>query len=99
MTKRMAPADRKASILDAAMVVASRLGYSKFRLVDVAKQADCTHSLVLSYYGTMEQVRRDVMRRAIREETLPIIAAGLAAGDRQCRKITPELRERALQTL
>lgn len=99
MTKRMAPADRKASILDAALAAARKHGYNDFRLVHVAELAECSTGLVMSYYKTMAQVRRDVMRAAIRDELLPIIATGIVLKDPYCRKITPELRARALATI
>lgn len=99
MSKRMAPADRKASILDAALTAAKKHGYNNFRLTHVAEIAECSTALVMIYYKTMDQVRRDVMRVAIRDELLPIIAAGIALRDPRCRKLTLELRERALATL
>lgn len=99
MSKRMAPADRKASILDAALTAAKKHGYNNFRLTHVAEIAECSTALVMIYYKTMTQVRRDVMRAAIRGEVLPVIAVGIALKDPQCRKITPELRARALETV
>lgn len=99
MSKRMAPADRKASILDAAYTAAKKLGYNNFRLTHVAEAAECSTALVMIYYKTMAQVRRDVMRAAIRDEHLPIIAVGIALKDPYCRKISPELRARAIATV
>lgn len=99
MSKRMAPADRRASILAAAQQAAQHRGYSNFRLVDVAAEAECSTALVMIYYKTMAQIRRDVMRAAIKAECLPIIATGLALKDPHCRRIPPELRARALATI
>ena len=99
MSKRMKPADRKASILDAALHVAEHMGYNKFRLVDVAARAECSTGLVMSYWPTMAQVRRDVMRAAVKHERLGIIAVGIALGDPRCGKLPHDLRARALGTL
>lgn len=99
MSKRMAPADRKAEILSAAVAEASRLGYNTFRLVDVAKRAECSNALVMNYWKTMEQLRRAVMGEAIRTEELRIIAVGVALNDPRCKRLKPELRARALQSL
>lgn len=99
MSKRMLPADRKASILEAALSAATKHGYTGFRLVDVAAHAGCSTGSVMAYYKTMAQVKRDVMRAAISRKVLPIIATGIAVKDPYCRKIAPELRARALATL
>lgn len=99
MSTRMNPADRKASILDAAIEAAQKHGYTGFRLVHVAEIAACSTASVMSYYKTMAVVRRDVMRAAIRRELLPIIATGIAVKDPYVRKVSPDLRQRALATL
>lgn len=97
--RRMKPADRKACILTAAITEARRLGYNKFRLVDVAKAAACSTASVMHYWTTMEQVRRDVMRAAIKDEILEIVAVGIALDDPRCRKLSIDLRERAKASL
>lgn len=99
MSKRMKPADRKSAILGAAVEAARLKGFANFRLVDVAAIAECSNGLVISYFATMEQVKRAVMREAIRLEALPIIAAGLANGDKNCRKLPEALRRRAAASL
>lgn len=99
MSKRMAPADRKASILNAAVGAARKHGYSDFRLTHVAETAECSTALVMIYYKTMKDVRRAVMGEAIRLGHLDIIATGIALRDPRCRKLTPELHQRALATL
>lgn len=97
--KRMKPADRKREILDAALSVAGELGFSKFRLVDVAERAQCSTGLVMLYWPTMTKLRRAVMRAAIKREILNVIAVGIALEDSSCRDIPADLRERALRTL
>jgi len=66
--------DRKTQILDAAMVVARANGYNRATLQDVAKQAGCTHGLVLYYFSTSVQLRRAVMSEAIRLRDAVILA-------------------------
>lgn len=99
MIKRMAPTDRKASILDAAVTVARRHGYSNFRMHHVSTEAGCSNALVVIYWKTMEQIRRDVMRVAIRERHLDIIATGIALKDPRCRKLPAELHQAAIDSL
>lgn len=99
MQKRMKPKDRKAEILSAAVAAAQALGFTRFRLVDVAAKANCSTALVIIYWSTMEQIRRAVMREAIRIEALPILAVGIAIDDPRCRKMSHDLAQRAIASL
>lgn len=96
---RMTPTDRKAAILDAAVAAAKKHGFANLRLVHIAAQAECSNALVVSHYGTMAQMRRAVMRAAVKQEILAIIAEGLATHDPVARKVSPELQRKALATL
>lgn len=98
-TKYMNGTDRKESILAAAVAAAKQHGYNNFRLVHVAALAGCSTALVIIHYKTMTQIRRDVMRAAVRDEHLDIIATGIALKDPRCRKLAPELHARAIATL
>jgi len=87
--------DRKTQILDAAMTVARANGYNRTTLQDVAKQAGCTHGLVLYYFSTSVQLRRAVMSEAIRVRDAAILAQGLAMGDSKAKRAPPDLRAAA----
>lgn len=98
--KRLLPDDRKYEILTAALIVAGAPGgWSKLTRDAVAREAKCAAGLVSKYFGTMTQMRRTVMRSAVLTENLPIVAQGLAAGDKCAQKADPELKARALNTL
>lgn len=99
MSKRMTPADRKASILEAAIVAANKQSFSGLRLHHIATEADCSNASVVAYFGTMNKMRRAVMRAAISRTILPIIANGIAMRDRDALKAPPELQKQALATL
>lgn len=96
---RLKPTDRKKQILDAALDLAERRGYSTITRDSIATAAGCAPGLVSAYFGTMINFRRDIMRAAIREERLPIIAQGLAAKDPHARKAPDPLKQAALETL
>lgn len=96
---RLNPKDRKKEILAAGIAAASMKGFHKVTLQDVARQAGCTHSLVLHYFGTSVQLRRAIMSEAIRLKNPGILAQGLAMGDAKARRAPPELREAALAYL
>lgn len=95
----MAPKDRKAAILEAAVTAAKNHGFSALRLAHIAEQAECSNALVVSHYGTMSQMRRAVMRAAIKQEILSIVAEGIATRDPVACKSSPELQRKALAAL
>lgn len=94
--KRMAPADRREQILDAAVGMAKDIGFQKITRDGVAVRAGVAMGLVTRYFGTMCQLRRAVMRSAVRRGVIPIIAEGLAIGDPHARKAGPELKARVI---
>lgn len=73
---------RKNSILAAALKVAEASHYKYMTRKDVAEEAGVSGTLVQHYFGTMPQLRRDVMRKAVRDGVLIVIAQGLVAGDK-----------------
>lgn len=99
MQKRMTKDDRKTQILEAAIVAANAKGFASVRLHHIAEQAQCSTSLVMSHYATMPQVRRAIMRAAIKRELLGIIANGYVTGDPTAKKISSELKIKALASL
>lgn len=97
---RMAPDDRKHEILTAAIKVAGQPGgWSKLTRDAVAKEACCAQGLPSKYFGTMVNFRRAIMRAAIKDRNLSIIAQGLATGDKCAQKAPPSLKTAALNTL
>lgn len=87
--------DRKTEILNAALVIARAKGYSKATLQDVARQAGCTHGLILYYFSTAIQLRRAIMSEAIRTSDAAILAQGLAVGDSKAKRAPPHLKAAA----
>lgn len=99
MTTRLKPTDRKTQILDAALAVAKKQGYAHVTRDAIAAEAGCAPGLVSHYLGTMVDTRRDIMRAAIRQRVLPIIAQGLAANDRHARKAPDDVKQAALASI
>lgn len=96
---RMDPADRKAAILDAALSLAKKKGFASLRLQHIAEAAECSNALVVIHFKTMTQMRRAVMRAAVKKEILSIIAEGIATRDPVACKVCPELQRKALAAL
>ena len=100
MKKRLHPDDRKEQILIAALKVAGRPGgWAKLTRDAVAKEAGCAEGLPSKYFGTMVAFRRAIMRAAIQDWNLSVIAQGLAAGDKVAVKAEEALKRKALDTL
>jgi len=97
--KRMRPDDRRDLILKSALELATRGHYTTITRDQIAEHADVSVGLVTRYFGTMPQLKRDVMRAAIRAEALPIIAHGLAIQDPHAQKAPSDLKQRAAALL
>lgn len=97
--KRMTPKDRTAAILSAAITVAAAGGLNNMRLTQVAQEAGCSHALVVQYYATMTQLRRAVVRHAIKNNLWKIIGSAVAAGDPTAAKLDTATQKKALAYL
>lgn len=88
--------EREEEILAAAVTASEVKGYQNITREDVAKLAGCSPALITARFSTMPQLRRAIMRAAVRLEVLPIILQGIAAGDPHARKAPEELKKKAL---
>lgn len=73
--------------------------FMKVTRADIAEEAGVSEPLITHHLGTMVDLRRDIIRHAIKQERLKIIAQGLAAGDPHARKAPQELKDRAVALL
>lgn len=100
MTRTRLTSDaRKDQLLDSALAVATKNGLQRTTRGMIAEHAGVAPGLVTHYLGTMEALKRTIMRQAIRREVLPIVAEGLACRDKHAMKAPAELRSRALGSL
>lgn len=95
----MAPKDRKADLLQCAIKAAESYGFAAFRAKHVAEKGNVSQALVMHYFSTVKQLRRAVMRAAIKDGNLQVIAGGLGCLDPDARKAPVELKEKALKLL
>jgi AcrR family transcriptional regulator len=96
---RLKPEIRKDEILAAAIQLTLRVGLNGLRRDAVAEEASVANGLVSRYFNTMTQLRHAVVRHAIHNEVLPIVAQALAAGDPEVRKASEDVKKKALATL
>lgn len=90
--------ERIAQILASALTLcASSTTWSRITRDDIAAHAGIPSSLIAYHCGTMADLRRDIMREAVRTECLAVIAQGLAARDRHAQNAPDDLKQRALR--
>lgn len=99
MASHLSADQRTNDILAAALRVAERDGFTSMRRDAIATEAGITGGLVTIRLGSMDQVRRSVMRLAIKERKLRTIAEGLACKDRHALKAPQELRDEVARWL
>ncbi|MEG1884863.1 MAG: TetR/AcrR family transcriptional regulator [Alistipes sp.] len=97
--KRVNPELRKDHVLNVALALSEVEGYSKVTRLQVADAAGVSTGTVSKHFGTMDQLRNDVVRRAVKTKNLKVIAQAIAAGDRHVKKIDVDLKAEALRCL
>ena len=97
---RLKPKERRKQILDTALQLAKEKGFESLTRAAIAKKAQITPALITThYYSTMPQLRRAVMRAAVKQEILEIIAYVLATSNPHALKASSELKERAIKQM
>ena len=97
--RRLKHKDRKALLLEQAMVVASKQGYAQFTRKNLADRAKVHTTLVTYYFGNMNKLRNCIMREAVRTNNYTIVGQGLANRDPIAKKASPYIRRKALEQL
>ena len=90
---------KKQAILLVAVHLAKRDGYTVVTRDEIAETAGVAMGTVTNHLGTMTQIRRAVVRYAIRTEVMQIILQALVMKDPLIRKLDPDLKKRALASL
>lgn len=89
---RSDPADRTRELLGVALHLAAAHGWRSLTRESIALAAGVSPGLVSARLGTMEALRRSVMRAAVRERVVAVVAEGLCARDRQAMRADETLR-------
>lgn len=96
-SKRMAPALRADQIVEAALgLIEAGAHYSRVTRDEIAEVCGITGTAVQYHFPTMQQLRRSIMRAAVKRGSLMCIAQGLVDGDAQALKADAETRQSAL---
>ena len=86
-------------VLEAAAFIAQRDGFNNVTRESIAQKAGVSTGTVSHSFGTMIKLKRSVMRYAIQNNILDIIAVGLSIKDKTAMKIDDSLKKRVLATL
>lgn len=65
-------------ILRAAVRVAKKRGFRRFTRSEVAVEVGCAAGTVNYHFDSMDVLRMEVMREAVRREVIQVVAEGLA---------------------
>jgi AcrR family transcriptional regulator len=97
--KRLSPEIRANQIIDAGLKVASVQGWRAVTRDAVAFEAQVSPAMINVRFSTMARLSRAIMRKAIEDEVLQVVAQGYAAGDPTALKIDEDLKRRAFSSL
>ena len=92
---RVEPSLRKEQLLKISVMIAINEGYNNLTREMIAHKASVSVSLITRYFGTMKQLKRNIMRYAIKNSIPEIIAQGLVNKDQHAIKAPQELKEKA----
>jgi AcrR family transcriptional regulator len=96
MRCRKQPKERKDQLLTEALILSKELGYSHITRDGVANRAGVSYGLVTRYFDSIDNLKRLVMKKAIKEEVVEIIAQGLVRKDPLTKKLNPQLKAKVL---
>lgn len=88
-------ADRKRQIIKVAINLSLEFGYTNFTVRQLAERAGIRHGLVYNYFESMDAVRAQVMKTAIKEGVLNIVLQGLCLSDPVALKAPAAVKRKA----
>lgn len=86
---------RREQILAASLALAERFGFNNVRRDAVALEANVSQGLVNMYFGTMANLRNELMAHAVRVKNLQVVAQGLLDRHPEALKAPQSLRSLA----
>lgn len=89
----------KLKILSAALDLSAKKGYQNISRAEVANAAGVATGLVNYYFETMAELRKAIMRAAINQPHLQVVAQGLSTRDIIALNAPPDIKVSASQWL
>jgi len=93
------PTYHRDELMQHCLAVAADVGYNRMTRSQIANHAGCSDAKISQMFGTMPNLRRDVVRAAIAQGRLRVIAQALVARDPHVRKASDVLKQSAMEAL
>jgi DNA-binding transcriptional regulator YbjK len=93
------PDIRKQQILEAAILVALKVGYKKITRKAVAGKAGVSTGLITNYFTPIDILKTEVLIMAVRKEIIELIAQGVGARDPVTRNLPNKLKKKVMEYL
>lgn len=77
-TRRLIPSERREEIITAALEVAEEIGFLKVSRERVAGRAGTSAGLVSHYMGTVGELHERILRRAVQQQNLAVLAQAVS---------------------
>jgi AcrR family transcriptional regulator len=90
---------RVEEIIAAGLLLAVAKGYQQVSRADLAQAVGVAEGTVSLHFGTMKQFRRSLMRAAVNQRNLAVLAQGLAMRDAEACKAPADLRDEAANSI
>lgn len=79
--KRLKPKARRDALIEAAIALcADGFTYQTFNGKDVADRAQVQRPTIYHYFDSIDDLRAEVLRKAVRDNIMHVIVQGIAAG-------------------
>lgn len=99
MTKKITPQQRRKQLLAIALHQAEQVGFQNVTRLSIATEGGVAVGTVSKVFGTMPNMKRDIMRAAIHVENLTVLLQGIVANDPHALKAPEELQQKAKDSL
>lgn len=99
MITRLNPIDRKNALLDAAIALSKKHGYTRVTYRQIAEAAGVSRPTVSRYFDSRQEFQSLVLWEAVQREVPEIIAQALSLKDPALAAIPDALRQQACKSL
>ena len=99
MRERKLIEERKQELLDAAISLSKHMGYTHITRDGIAQRVGVSYGLVTHYFKSMDNLRKVIMKEAIRNAIVEIVAQGLVCKDPLTKNLKPKLMKKVIAYL
>lgn len=92
MSNRLDPKIRKNQILDTAISLAAESHYMLVTQDEIANILNISKSLILTYFYTMDELRYDIVQKAIDTDNIQIINQARATGHKLAHTVPEDIK-------